>query len=28
MVFAHGYHETAGYLERRHGNVELRAVDF
>ncbi|MDP7485796.1 MAG: MBL fold metallo-hydrolase [Dehalococcoidia bacterium] len=28
MVFAHGYHETAGYLERRHGNIELRAVDF
>ena len=28
MVFAHGYHETAGYLERRHGNIELRPVDF
>jgi glyoxylase-like metal-dependent hydrolase (beta-lactamase superfamily II) len=28
MVFAHGYHQSAGYLERRHGNVELRPVDF
>jgi len=28
MVFAHGYHESAGYLERRHGNIELRPVDF
>ena len=28
MVFAHGYHQSAGYLERRHGNIELRAVDF
>jgi glyoxylase-like metal-dependent hydrolase (beta-lactamase superfamily II) len=26
MVFAHGYHETAGYLERRRSGVELRAV--
>jgi glyoxylase-like metal-dependent hydrolase (beta-lactamase superfamily II) len=28
MVFAHGYHQSAGYLERRHGTVELRPVDF
>ncbi|HCI86775.1 MAG TPA: MBL fold metallo-hydrolase [Dehalococcoidia bacterium] len=28
MIFAHGYHQSAGYLERRHGNIELRAVDF
>ncbi|HIM59271.1 MAG TPA: MBL fold metallo-hydrolase [Dehalococcoidia bacterium] len=28
MVFAHGYHQSAGYLERRHGNIELRPVDF
>jgi glyoxylase-like metal-dependent hydrolase (beta-lactamase superfamily II) len=27
LVFAHGYHETAGYLERRHGNLALRPVD-
>ena len=28
MIFAHGYHQSAGYLERRHGNIELRAIDF
>ena len=28
MVFAHGYRHSAGYLERRHGHVELRPVDF
>ena len=27
MVFAHGYHRTAGYLERRGGVVSLRDVD-
>ena len=26
MVFAHGYHETAGYLERRKTGIELRPV--
>jgi glyoxylase-like metal-dependent hydrolase (beta-lactamase superfamily II) len=26
MVFAHGYHETAGYLERRRTGIELRPV--
>ncbi len=26
MVFAHGYHENAGYLERRRNGVELRPV--
>ena len=28
MIFAHGYHQSAGYLERRKGNIELRPIDF
>ena len=22
MIFAHGYHQSAGYLERRKGNIK------
>ena len=28
MVFAHGYHQVAGYLERRKGTVHFKEVNF
>ena len=28
MVFAHGYRQVAGYLEKRKGNLRFREVDF